>query len=119
MKAVFRIVKEELKTDIKAEFLYNDDSKSENMQKILDLLNENRKEEEFVAVPVYLDEKNLSINSYSATIDLLVRIQDDKPDEILGVDSDNIYTIRDLLNQENTDKTRYYDVFQIHGSYKQ
>ena len=36
-----------------------------------------------------------------------------------AIESDNIYTIRDLLNQENTDKTRYYDVFQVHGSYKQ
>lgn len=59
MKVVFRVVKTELKTDIKAEFLYNDTYNSEDIHKILELLNENRKEEEFVAVSIYLNKINL------------------------------------------------------------
>ena len=50
-----------------------------------------------------------------STIDLLVRLKDKKPDEIVRVDCSGIYDMRDLLNSENKDESVSYEVLQVRG----
>ena len=111
MECVFRVSEDE----VKAEFLYNDTAKTESIQNIIKLLNENANDK-FCYLHIPIDEKDLFIySSTTSTIDLLVRLKDKKPEEILRIDCSGIYDMRDLLNSENKDESVSYDVLQVRG----
>lgn len=106
---VFR-VKED--TDTNVEFIYND-SYNEPINRILTILN--RGKDLFIGKPIYdISEKQLRFANDSETT-LLVRMNGNIPDEIIGVDIDNVYYMADVLNSENTDKSRQYSIFTVHG----
>ena len=114
MECVFRVSEDK----VEAEFLYNDTAKTESIQNIIKLLNENAKDK-FCSLHIAINERDLFIGSSTrSTIDLLVRLKDKKPDEILRVDCSGIYEMRDLLNSENKDESVSYVVLQVRGELK-
>lgn len=114
MECVFRVSEDK----VKAEFLYNDTAKTESIQNIIKLLNENAKDK-FCYLHISINERDLFIGTNTrSTINLLVRLKDKKPDEILRVDCSGIYDMRDLLNSENKDESVSYVVLQVRGELK-
>ena len=114
MECVFRVSEDK----VQAEFLYNDTAKTESIQNIIKLLNENANDK-FCYLHIPINERDLFIcSSTTSTIDLLVRLKDKKLDEILRVDCSGIYDMRDLLNSENKDESVSYVVLQVRGELK-
>ena len=75
--------------------------------------------DKFCYLHISINERDLFIGTNTrSTINLLVRLKDKKPDEILRVDCSGIYDMRDLLNSENKDESVSYVVLQVRGELK-
>lgn len=110
---IFRKIDKEFKEEI----LYND-FHNENIKTILNLLNENEKN--FIAVPLYeVKDEDISMSSYNTSqIELIVKLKNNIPKEVLGINEENSHTIVSLLNQENENKEINYKLFKFHGELK-
>ena len=99
--------------DTNAEFIYND-SYNEPIEQILLILNSG--EDLFIGKPIYdISEKQLRFANKNSETTLLVRMNGNIPDGIIGVDVDNVYYMVDILNNENTVENRQYCIFTVHG----
>ena len=112
---IFR--KDVIHKEFKEEILYNV-FHNENIKTILNLLNENEKN--FIAIPLYeVKDKDISMSSYNISqIELIVKLKNNIPEEVLGINEKNSHTIVSLLNQENTNKEIDYKLFKFHGELK-
>ena len=113
---IFRKIDKEFKEEI----LYND-FRNENIKTILNLLNElNENEKNFIAVPLYeVKDEDISMSSYNTSqIELIVKLKNNIPKEVLGINEENSHTIVSLLNQENENEEISYKLFQFHGELK-
>lgn len=115
---IFRKIDNEFKEEI----LYND-FRNENIKTILNLLNElneNENEKNFIAVPLYeVKDEDISMSSYNTSqIKLIVKLKNNIPKEVLGINEENSHTIVSLLNQENENKEINYKLFKFHGELK-
>ena len=110
---IFRKIDKEFKEEI----LYND-FHNENIKTILGLLNENEKN--FIAIPLYeVKDEDISMSSYNTSqIKLIVKLKNNIPKEVLGINEENSHTIVSLLNKENTNKEISYKLFKFHGELK-
>lgn len=110
---IFRKIDKEFKEEI----LYND-FHNENIKTILGLLNENEKN--FIAIPLYeVKDEDISMSSYNTSqIELIVKLKNNIPKEVLGINEENSHTIVSLLNKENTNKEISYKLFKFHGELK-
>lgn len=110
---IFRKIDNEFKEEI----LYND-FHNENIKTILGLLNENEKN--FIAIPIYdVDDKDIYMPSYNTSqIELIIKLKNNIPKEVLGINEENSHTIVSLLNKENTNEEISYKLFQFHGELK-
>lgn len=110
---IFRKIDNEFKEEI----LYND-FHNENIKTILGLLNENEKN--FIAIPLYeVKDEDISMSSYNTSqIELIVKLKNNIPKEVLGINEENSHTIVSLLNKENTNEEISYKLFQFHGELK-
>ena len=98
---IFRITNEKLN---KAEFLFNETYNTEEVDKILSLLNE--RPDTFVALPAYCIRDDALRIGKNDQILLIIKVANEKPVEILAADESNTSTIVDLLNQENGDENK-------------
>ena len=103
--------------EFKEEILYND-FHNENIKTILNLLNENEKN--FIAIPLYdVNDEDIFMSSYvTSQIELIVKLKNNIPEEVLGINEENSHTIVSLLNQENANKEINYKLFKFHGELK-
>ena len=110
---IFRKIDKEFKEEI----LYND-FHNENIKTILNLLNENEKN--FIAVPLYeVKDEDISMSSYvTSKIELIIKLKNNIPKEVLGINEENSHTIVSLLNKENENKEINYKLFKFHGELK-
>lgn len=110
---IFRKIDNEFKEEI----LYND-FHNENIKTILGLLNENEKN--FIAIPIYdVNDKDIYMPSYNTSqIELIIKLKNNIPKEVLGINEENSHTIVSLLNKENTNEEISYKLFQFHGELK-
>ena len=110
---IFRKIDNEFKEEI----LYND-FHNENIKTILGLLNENEKN--FIAIPIYeVNDKDIDMSSYNTSqIELIIKLKNNIPKEVLGINEENSHTIVSLLNKENTNEEISYKLFQFHGELK-
>lgn len=110
---IFRKIDNEFKEEI----LYND-FHNENIKTILGLLNENEKN--FIELPLYkVNDKDIDMSSYNTSqIELIIKLKNNIPKEVLGINEENSHTIVSLLNKENTNKEISYKLFKFHGELK-
>lgn len=110
---IFRKIDKEFKEEI----LYND-FHNENIKTILGLLNENEKN--FIELPLYeVNDKDIDMSSYNTSqIELIIKLKNNIPKEVLGINEENSHTIVSLLNKENTNKEISYKLFKFHGELK-
>lgn len=110
---IFRKIDNEFKEEI----LYND-FHNENIKTILGLLNENEKN--FIELPLYeVNDKDIDMSSYNTSqIELIIKLKNNIPKEVLGINEENSHTIVSLLNKENTNEEISYKLFKFHGELK-
>lgn len=117
MKCVFRVGE-----SVTAEFLYSEEH-SEPVRTLLDLLNEKRNLEDsnseyFTALEIHrVRDKEVVFYDRGST-DMIVRLRDNKPEEIIAVNIENKYTLTDLLNQEVKEEGVRYEILNVNGRIK-
>lgn len=59
------------------------------------------------------------MTSYNTSqIELIIKLKNNIPKEVLGINEENSHTIVSLLNKENTNEEISYKLFQFHGELK-